>query len=49
MDYMYDNERKYDDEFYRKLEQLELALTDRYPYYLLARFFQIIARKHSEI
>ena len=48
MDYMYDNERKYDVEFYQKLEQLELTLTDRYPYYLLARFFQIIARKNTE-
>jgi S-adenosylmethionine-dependent methyltransferase len=49
MDYMYDNERKYDAEFYQKLEQLELMLTDRYPYYLIARFFQIIARKNPEM
>jgi S-adenosylmethionine-dependent methyltransferase len=44
-DYIYDNERKYDPEFYDKLQRLELALTDRYPYYLLARLFQLIARK----
>jgi S-adenosylmethionine-dependent methyltransferase len=39
------NEPKYDPAFLARLEQLELALADRYPYNLLARFFQIVARK----
>ena len=44
-DYIFDNHLKYDPAFFARLERLELALTDRYPYYLLARFFQLIARK----
>lgn len=44
-DYILDNNLKYDPAFFGRLERLELALTDRYPYYLLARFFQLIARK----
>ena len=43
-DYIFDNNLKYDPAFFARLERLELALTDRYPYYLLARFFQLIAR-----
>ena len=39
------NEPKFDPEFMKRLERLELALADRYPYYLMARFFQIVARK----
>jgi len=39
------NEQKEDAAFAAHLEQLENRLTDTYPYYLLARFFQIIARK----
>lgn len=39
------NEPKFDPEFLTRLERLELALADKYPFYLLARFFQIIARK----
>ena len=39
------NEPKFDPEYYRTLEDLEDRLTDRYPYYLLARFFQVIAQK----
>jgi len=44
-DYVSDNNLKYDPAFFARLERLELAMTDRYPYYLLARFFQLIARK----
>jgi S-adenosylmethionine-dependent methyltransferase len=43
--YIADNEPKYDPTFFAPLEVLELALADRYPYYLLARFFHVIARK----
>jgi S-adenosylmethionine-dependent methyltransferase len=39
------NEPKFDPEYYRELEILEDRLTDRYPYTLLARFFQVIAQK----
>jgi S-adenosylmethionine-dependent methyltransferase len=39
------NEPKFDPEYYRELEKLEDCLTNRYPYYLLARFFQVIAQK----
>ena len=44
-DYVLDNNLKYDPAFFARLERLELTLTDRYPYYLLARFFQLIARR----
>lgn len=44
-DYIANNDLKYDPTFYARLEQLELALTDQYPYYLIARFFQLIGRK----
>jgi S-adenosylmethionine-dependent methyltransferase len=44
-DYWGDNERKADPAIFARLERLEYALTDRYPYKLLARYFQIIARK----
>jgi S-adenosylmethionine-dependent methyltransferase len=47
-DYIFDNDIKSDPAFFARLERIELALTDRYPYYLLARFFQIIARKAAE-
>lgn len=40
------NEPKFDPDYYRELEQLEDSLTDRYPYYLLARFFQVIVQKN---
>lgn len=46
-DYILDNERKAEPIFYEQLERLEHALTDRYPYNLLARFFQVIARKDA--
>jgi S-adenosylmethionine-dependent methyltransferase len=44
-DFMADNERKYDPDFYEQLEQLELAVSDKYPYKLLARFYQFICQK----
>ena len=42
-----DNALKTDPEFYAQLERLEIALSDRYPYYLAARYFQVVARKHG--
>jgi S-adenosylmethionine-dependent methyltransferase len=44
-DYIADNDIKNDPNFFAQLEQLEYALSDKYPYYLLARYFQVIARK----
>jgi len=44
-DYIPDNDIKYDPGFFRDLERLEQAMSGQYPYYLLARSFQIIARK----
>ncbi len=44
-DYIHDNEIKSDPDFYEKLERLELAVSDKHPYNLLARFFQLIACK----
>jgi S-adenosylmethionine-dependent methyltransferase len=40
------NEPKFDPEYYDNLKELEDQLTDKFPYYLLARFFQVIARKN---
>jgi S-adenosylmethionine-dependent methyltransferase len=45
-DYWGDNERKFDPAIAEQLERLEFALMDRYPYKLLARYYQVIARKH---
>ena len=45
VDYLTDNEAKFDPEYFSELEKLEHALTDQYPYYLLARMFQIVVRK----
>jgi S-adenosylmethionine-dependent methyltransferase len=45
VDYLTDNESKFDPNYFTELEKLEHALTDQYPYYLLARMFQIIAQK----
>lgn len=46
-DYILDNNLKYDPVFFARLERLEMAMTDRYPYYLLGRFFQLVARKKA--
>ncbi|MFL6144069.1 MAG: class I SAM-dependent methyltransferase [Labedaea sp.] len=43
-DYIADDERKHDPAFYADLERLELALSDRMPYLLTARFFHLVAR-----
>lgn len=45
VDYLSDNESKFDPGYFAQLEELEYAMTDRYPYYLLARMFQIIVQK----
>lgn len=39
------NEPKFEPRYFSDLEKLEYQLTDRYPYYLLARYFQVIAQK----
>jgi len=39
------NEPKYEEEYFKSLEQLERKLTDTYPYNLLARFYQVIMQK----
>jgi S-adenosylmethionine-dependent methyltransferase len=44
-DYWGDNETKLRPEIWEKIEKLEYALSDKEPYNLLARFWQIIARK----
>jgi S-adenosylmethionine-dependent methyltransferase len=44
-DYWGDNDLKSDPRVFPQLEQLELALTERHPYKLLARYFQVVARK----
>ncbi len=44
-DYWGDNQRKSDPAVFAQLERLELALADRHPYKLLARYFQVVARK----
>ncbi len=44
-DYWGDNERKFDPAISEQLERLEFVLMDRYPYKLLARYYQVIARK----
>ncbi|HZU87084.1 MAG TPA: methyltransferase domain-containing protein [Anaerolineaceae bacterium] len=44
-DYWGDNARKSDPAIFAQIERLEFALTDLYPYKLLARFFQVVARK----
>jgi S-adenosylmethionine-dependent methyltransferase len=46
-DYIYENELKSDPEFAARLERLELAVAALYPYYLLARFFLLVARKEA--
>ena len=48
-DYILDNNLKYDPGFFARLERLELALTDRYPYYLLGRFFQSGAVRQDSV
>jgi SAM-dependent methyltransferase len=44
-DYIVDDERKSDPSFFAELERLELAMADRMPYLLTARFFHLVARR----
>ncbi len=44
-DYWGDNELKLDPVIFEQIERLEFALTDLHPYKLLARYFQVVARK----
>ncbi|KAF4407263.1 MULTISPECIES: methyltransferase domain-containing protein [Streptomyces] len=44
-DFVTDEERRNDPDFFADLERLELAVTDRPPYPHLARIFQLVARK----
>jgi S-adenosylmethionine-dependent methyltransferase len=44
-DYIADEERKHDPAFFAELERLELAMADRMPYLLTARFFHLVARR----
>jgi S-adenosylmethionine-dependent methyltransferase len=44
-DYIVDDERKHDPAFFAELERLELAMADRMPYLLTARFFHLVARR----
>ena len=41
--YIQNNDIKYDPDFFAQLEELENAVSDKHPYNLLARFYQIIA------
>jgi S-adenosylmethionine-dependent methyltransferase len=41
------NEPKYEEKYYEALEQLELRLSNTYPYNLMARFYQVIAQKRK--
>lgn len=46
--YLVDNAPKYDPVYYAQLEALEAALSDQHPYYLLARYFHVLARKEAD-
>ncbi len=43
--YIFDNDLKYQSEFFRKLERLEMAMSTRHPYNLMAKFCHLIAGK----
>lgn len=44
-DYIPDNEIKSDAKFFAEMEKLELAMSGRFPYFLVARSFHIVAQK----
>ncbi|MCE7982081.1 MAG: hypothetical protein DYG89_12875 [Caldilinea sp. CFX5] len=44
-DYIADNDRKTDPAFFAQLEALEMAVRDKHPFKLIARFWHLIARK----
>jgi S-adenosylmethionine-dependent methyltransferase len=48
IDYIPNNDLKLDPAFFSQLERLECAMTDRYPYYLLARHFHLVARNVTQ-
>jgi S-adenosylmethionine-dependent methyltransferase len=43
--YIENNDIKYEPDFFSQLEELENAVSDKHPYNLLARFYQIMACK----
>lgn len=43
--YIFDNDLKYKPGFFKKLEQLEMAMSTRHPYNLMAKFCHLIAGK----
>jgi S-adenosylmethionine-dependent methyltransferase len=45
LDYWGSNETKLQPEVWEKIVKLEYALTDKYPYNLLARFWQVVTHK----
>ncbi|MGI8586848.1 MAG: class I SAM-dependent methyltransferase [Chloroflexia bacterium] len=47
-DYIPNNDLKNEAAFFTELERLEYAMSKKYPYYLLARIFQLIGRKRSK-
>ena len=44
-DYIRDNDLKQDPTFFAQLEQLELAMSGVFPYYLFARLVQVVGQK----
>jgi S-adenosylmethionine-dependent methyltransferase len=44
-DYIPNNDMKSDPRFFAELEKLEYAMSDKFPYYLVARFFHVVAQK----
>ena len=44
-DYIPNNDIKSALTFFAGLEKLEYAMSDRFPYYLIARFFHLVAQK----
>jgi S-adenosylmethionine-dependent methyltransferase len=47
-DYIPNNENKSDPEIFSQIERLELAMSDKFPYYLVARSFHLVAQKAAE-
>ena len=47
-DYIHDNDTKSEPKMFAQLEQLEQRLSGTYPYYLLARYFHLIAQKSEK-
>ena len=47
--YIFDNDLKYQPEFFGKLEQLEMAMSGRHPYNLMAKFCHLIAGKSEAV